>query len=280
MVMSFADVVPVALFPDGPWRWRVATRSTTDAAWLQIDPEDLPADVEEKARVFAQHPEDSLVSLPGSEGPCDEVFELVAQYLVDAGCSPLPDGPEPPLQRAALAIHEDLVVMQRRGDEWVMTAGAVCFPTGWSPAEYLGRSLAQIHSVVPRFDEIAVAVNRLFDRIRPGSVVWRPNWSVLATSELRLPAGRPRQTPATATVDDLYLRIERQTLRRLVAHPDAMVFTIRIHRWPLAEVVSAIDQGLLEALCTMPDDVADYKNLRVWREVLVRHLGPSFETGD
>lgn len=272
MTMSLTDVVPVPLFHDSPWRWRVATRSTSDEAWLQFDPDDLPADRREKVRVIAEHGRDAIVALPGSEGPAGEVLDLVNQALTSQGMAPVAEGSDPPLQRAALAIHEDLVLMERRDSEWVMTAGAVCFPTGWSPAENLGRSLAEIHSIVPRFDDISVAVHRLFDRIRPGAIVWRPNWSVVATPALRLPAGQERPIPETAGVDDLYLRIERQTLRRLVDHPDAALFTVRVHRWPLATVLTEIDQGLFATMQTMPTDVAEYKNLEAWRTTLMAYL--------
>ena len=49
-----------------------------------------------------------------------------------------------------------------------MTAGVVCFPTRWSPAAKIGRSMAQIHDPVPRYDTIAPAVDRLFEMGRAG----------------------------------------------------------------------------------------------------------------
>lgn len=272
MVMAFREVVPVSLFNNEPWRWRVATRNASKQGWLQFDMEDLHADLMEKAWVLSEHADDAVVSLPGSQGPAGEVLALVNQALADHNLPLVDDGPEPPLERAALRIHEDLMLMERKDDEWVMTAGAVCFPTGWSPAANLGRSLAGIHAVVPRFDDIALAVDRLFARLRPGSIVWRPNWSVVDTATLRLPAGQRRMDPQTTTVDDLHLRIERQTLRRLVEHPDAMVFTVRVHRWPLWSVLPELDLGLLQTLQTMPDDVANYKNLLAWRETLVEYV--------
>ena len=67
-------------------------------------------------------------------------------------------------------------------------------------------------------------------------------------------------------------RVERQTIRRLVSHPDAAVFTIRIHRWPLRDVLGQIDHALAVELRTMPTDVAVYKNLEEWRLELADRL--------
>ena len=50
--------------------------------------------------------------------------------------------------------------MERRNGAWVMTAGVVCFPTRWRPSEKIGRTMAAIHEPVPRYDDIATAVDR------------------------------------------------------------------------------------------------------------------------
>ena len=71
---------------------------------------------------------------------------------------------------------------------------------------------------------------------------------------------------------ELWLRVERQTLRRLVEHPDHLVFTVRVHRWLLADIVDQIDRALAAELRTMPSDIAVYKNLDGWRQELADHL--------
>jgi hypothetical protein len=175
---------------------------------------------------------------------------------------------------AARRIHEDLVVMERRDGAWVMTAGVVCFPTRWRPSEKIGHTMAVIHEPVPRYDDIATAVDRFFDRLQPGRLAWRANWSVVGDAALRLEAD-DRQAPRSLPADpdrDLLLRVERQTVRRLERTPDALVFTVRIHRWPLGEVLGEIDQALAAQLRALPVDVATYKNLDHWRHELAAHL--------
>jgi len=268
MVLPFAEVVPTTLFHAEPFRWRVASRALTTDAWLQFDPDDLANDLAEKARILAS-PADALVITPGSEAACEEVRELIA----DAVGEEL-EGPGHPLEVAARRIHEDLVVMERRNGAWVMTAGVVCFPTRWRPAEKIGRTMAVIHEPVPRYDDIATAVDRFFDRLQPGRLAWRANWSVVGDAALRLDAD-DRQAPASLPADpsrELLLRVERQTVRRLERTPDAIVFTIRIHRWPLGEVLEEIDQALAAELRALPTDVAIYKNLDDWRHELAAHL--------
>ncbi|MEM8706470.1 MAG: DUF3445 domain-containing protein [Actinomycetota bacterium] len=269
MPLTLAEVVPTRLFHDGPFRWRVASRAVAADQWLQFDASTLDDDLAEKRRILAA-PLDAFVTTPGSEAACAEVHDLVA---VACGGQRL-DPDVHPLLAAALRIHEDLVVMEKRDGAWTMTAGVVCFPTRWSPAEKVGKPMAAIHEPVPRYDEIGEAVERLFDRLQPGRIAWRPNWSVVGESALRLDVG-DRQAPAGMPTDpdhELHLRVERQTIRRLEHTPDALVFTIRIHRWPLHEVLEQIGAELAGELRLLPDDVAAYKNLDDWRLDLAAHL--------
>lgn len=274
MPLSFAEVVPVALFHDAAFRWRLATRALAPEAWLQFD--DNADDYRrEKDAVLRNHRADALATLPGSESAAGELADLVEGELRRL------DRPDPggradlhPIEWAARAVQEDLCLLERDEGGWRFTAAAVCFPTRWSPAEKVGLHLRAVHDPVPRYDEIADTVDRFFDRLRPGALAWRPNWSLVGDARLRLPAD-DRQAPAALpddVVDGLWLRIERQTVRRLVAHPDAAVFTIRIHRWPLRDVLAEIEHELAVELRTMPADVAIYKNLDEWRRELADRL--------
>ncbi|MEM9520568.1 MAG: DUF3445 domain-containing protein [Actinomycetota bacterium] len=274
MPLQLSAVVPTALFHDGPFRWRTVARRVGTDAWLQFDHDTLPTELAEKARILEQDRHDAVVMSPGAAAACAEVAQLVDEARVGNGLPGLVEDGRHPLERAARAVHEDLVVMQRSNAGWVMTAGVVCFPTRWSPADKIGRSMAAIHQPVPRYDTIAAAVDRLFDRLQPGVVVWRPNWSIVGDGALRLPV-QHRQAPVSMPSDpmtDLWLRVERQTLRRLVDHDDALVFTIRVHRWPLRVALDDVDTAMVAELRGLPDDVAVYKNLDSWRHELAAHL--------
>jgi hypothetical protein len=267
MSLPLSAVVSVALFHDGPFRWRTAIRRTDDTDWLQFDLETFDADVAEKARVLAADRDDAFVADDTSWEPSAEIEEWIDTARSAVGLQPIPGDERHPLERSALGCHEDLVLLHRRAEGWVMAAGAVCFPTRWSPAAKFGRSMAEIHAPVPGYGRIESAVERVLDRLRPDSVVWRPNWSLVGQADLRLPVDG-RQAPTTLPDDPasrLWLRVERQTLRRFSVHDDHIVFTIRIHRWPLGEVLEQIDRALISELRSMPDEVATYKNIEAWR---------------
>ena len=269
--LPLTAVIPVSLFHDGPFRWRTSTRRIIDAEWLQFDAQSIDADLAEKRRILRDHRDDAFVLVPGSDAACEEVADLVSAALKTENRPPLAPDDRHPLERAARCVHEDLVVLRRQSEGWMMTAGVVCFPTRWSPAAKIGRSMAEIHGPVPRYQSVAATVDRLFDRLRPGAIVWRPNWSLVGDGDLRLPVEN-RQAPTVLPRDprrNLWLRAERQTVRRLSDNDDHILFTIRIHRCRLAEVFDEIEAALISELRALPDDVAAYKNLEEWRDELV-----------
>lgn len=274
MPLSLAEVVPVHLFHDGPFKWRLATRALASADWLQFD-DGVDEYLREKERVLRVHGDDAVAWQAGSEAPSSEVAELIEHEVVARGrAMPERGMSEHPLVWACRAVQEDLCVLERGSNGWIFSAAAVCFPTRWSPAAKVGLGLTEVHEPVPRYDTIATTVERFFDRLRPGAMAWRPNWSIVGDGRLRLPAN-DRQAPAQ--LDDepersLWLRVERQTIRRLVDHPDAIVFGVRIHRWPLASAIAGVEQAVAAELRSMPEDVAAYKNLEQWRHHLARRL--------
>ena len=261
MALRFDEVVSHPPF-EAPFAWRMGVRALDPAAWLQPD-DARDDDLALKETLRAAVPQEVLAWLPDAAAASREVLGLVEADLARRGL-PSPAAGDHPIDTAARGIQEDLCVMEHRAGRWILTAGSVSFPTRWELSSKIGRSLAEIHSPVPRYaTELGATVDRFFDRMAPGTLVSRLNWSVVGSSERRLPPVE-RQAPADAPADvgrDLYLRIERQTLRRLVDHP-AVCFGIRIHVWPVSEVVESVDRVRTAAMLrSLPDDVAVYKNL-------------------
>jgi len=170
-----------------------------------------------------------------------------------------------PVDAAARLIQEDLCLMTRRGGEWVLGAASVCFPSRWSLADKIGRSLSAIHEPVPGYeDALGRATESFFDRLRPEGPMWRLNWTLLGDPSLHQPRAGGGQLQ-----DRVWFRVERQTLRRLSA-TEALAFTIRTYVTPLGEVVDArpdVAAALLVALSDLPEAVTTYKG---WREVVPR----------
>ena len=188
------------------------------------------------------------------------------------------DDPDP-VVRAASIVQEDLCVLEKLDSEWILTSACVCFPSRWSLASKIGTSMDVIHAPIPLYDsKLARPVNLFFDRLTPEKPVWRLNWSVLDTDELSLtdPAER-RADSGVTSIDDLWFRVERQTLRRL-PHSGAVIFTIRTYVDQLSAVLEGHPhrrEALQVALDTIDSETAVYKGwghfLDVLRADLVRH---------
>ena len=108
---------------------------------------------------------------------------------------PAPDPALPALMRAALTVPDDLVVMRRTEAGWVLAAAALHFPSAWRLSEKIGRPLHAVHEPVPGYAEgtrNAALIERMLDRLPPGTIVARGNWSLHAEGALHLPVCRAR----------------------------------------------------------------------------------------
>ena len=220
----------------GPPYSKMGTHSLSLDEWLVVD-EQRDADLAAKHDLLEHSDPIVFAAEPGSEAPADELLGLVEQWLTSRGVRlPSRAGDRHPLIEAARLVQEDLVVMQRIDDQWVLAAGVVCFPTHWSVADKVGLPLDGIHAPVAHYErELRARVDRFHDRLDPDRPAWRRNWFVLPTNELHLP-GFGHQLHAGASIESdgspMWIRSERQTLRRL-ARTDAIVFTIRVQQAPL-----------------------------------------------
>ncbi|MBV0912917.1 heme-dependent oxidative N-demethylase family protein [Anianabacter salinae] len=208
-----------------------------DGEWLIVD-DAFAAQMAERERLVAEARDKVIAALPGSEPACAELLEVV---LEDLGRRPdfavaservtRPDGVEvaihreDPLGSLARLVQEDLCLMEAQGDEHVLTAAVLCFPSSWTLAQKIGRPLTGIHTPVRVYDEdVARRVQRLFDGIRAGQPLWRVNVLPYDTAALFTPqreeARRPRPSEAAP-----FIRSERQSLIRLPVS-GAVVFAI------------------------------------------------------
>ncbi|MGB8622431.1 MAG: DUF3445 domain-containing protein, partial [Paracoccaceae bacterium] len=148
-----------------------------------------------------------------------------------------PDGVTVPLDRDAPLLtlgrlcQEDFCILQPgAGGEHVLTGAILCFPASWTLAEKFMRPLIRIHKPVPPYDDgIARRVQRLFDAVRPGQVLWRANAHFYEEPALFAP--RPEAAPRSkVTGEPPYLRSERQCVLRL---PKTGAGVFSIHTWML-----------------------------------------------
>lgn len=219
---------------------RMGLSRVAEREWLFPDP-----DLATRARTFAAHP-GSILIRPEAEAAAREAAAAVG---VTGG-----------LTEAAHAVWEDLCLLQPLGPDgmYVLTAGALAFPTDWHLAEKIGLPVAAIHAPIHGYaEQLADAVDHALATLRAGPVFGRTNWFVVASADWRyLPDDDPATRFAHVTPDNagdtLFVRCERQTLRRL-PQSGAILFTIGVAVAPLAALSPAVVQRVAAGIAAQPD---------------------------
>lgn len=189
---------------------------------------------------------------------------------------------EHPLVIASLQVQEDLCVMTKIDDQWVLTAAVVCFPSRWDLTTKIGTNLHDIHAPVPHYEErIGSATDVMFDKFTADRPVWRINWTILDSPDLYQPASSHSSEAIQASdtsdagqissqeklanlssfAESTFLRIERQTLRVLPKSGDVL-FTIRTYVDSLANVAKNYPdfrEKLSATLAGVSDETKRYK---------------------
>lgn len=278
--------------------FQIGIRPLELADWIEVD-ERLAADLAEKERVAAAHPGAVFLAEAGTEAAQAEVLQLLSEHLVErypdiyrrSGKAieilparrrvPLETGGEP-LRLAAQLVQEDLVLTRRDDAGWRLVAASLSFPSSWSLREKFGQLLHDVHRPVPGFGPAtrnAQLMTRMFDNARPEMPMVRWNWSLYGDDRLYHPETADphalRFGPGERA-HAVFLRVERQTLRRLPGSQD-MLFTIRIHVDPLATLEQHPDAGpiaaaLIDQLEALTPEQLDYKGLTLERDRLIRRL--------
>jgi len=223
-----------APFLDAPPDFAIGLRPIDEDAWLEggeADPQ-VRKDV-----LFATVRDTVWGEIVGSRAGQEEALATVRA----AGVAVDESGDLPPLYRAARVLADDLCLMAPRDGVWRLCALSLSSPTFFTAAGVLGRNLAELHGPVPAFGERFLArVERIFNGLRDGLILERRNWTVVNSDALFTPDPAPirariGEIAASQAGERLYIRIERQTLRRLPATGSAL-FTIRVRLFPLAEL--------------------------------------------
>ena len=167
----------------------------------------------------------------------------------------------------------DFVILDRTAAHQVR-GGCVCFPSGWSLREKIGKSLFLTHAPVPGLnDDLGTNISKLLSRIDAGQFFQRTNWGLTGAAELdQHPRHRIPAIAAEADPQSVYLRIEWQVLTAIAEA--ALLFGIRVFHVTITEVRQSPELALRLArnLETMPDAVAQYKRLDQCRGGLVKYL--------
>jgi hypothetical protein len=281
-------------FLDGPWRLAMGIKALDLEEWVEID-EHFAVQLAERKRLLDDQRSAVLGELPESRPGQRELLKLLLDHLprrfpeqfqrVDGRIENRVTGERfvlaawegAPLELMGRLVQEDLCLMQRGDAGYRLVAAVLCFPAHWRLADKLGRPLQVIHEPVPGFGErLADPVDRFFASIQVARPVWRVNWSLVDAPTLFRPPehrGNPRPISAERAGRQLWLRVERQTLRRLPRSGD-VVFGIHTCVDPLEDAIDSPQaaQALAARICEMPDAMARYKSILPIRAPLLAWL--------
>nr|WP_297078322.1 GNAT family N-acetyltransferase [Thermoleptolyngbya sp. M55_K2018_002] len=297
---------PATYFPfaDGRWQMRLGLRSLSLDHWIEID-DQYERYLQRKRELLSERHAEVFAALPGSDAAQQDVLNLLADHLprrfpqwftqagdrlinhltgetwtVGNGGEMAPQSwRECPLDLAGRWVQEDLLVLLPSAEgTYRLVAGSLCFPLYWRLADKLGRPLGQIHAPVPGYDKtLERPMDNFFARLQPDHPGYRFNWSIVDTPELFLGVQRSHPVPTDLTPDNagdrLWIRVERQTVRRL-PQSGGVLFTVRTYTYPLAMLQQYPEAaaGLVRAIAQMPPDMQRYKSLAPIRPAIEGYL--------
>ena len=269
-VASFlATPIPDEILPQvigENFRHRLGTFPVEITNWLPRDAEtDLTIAL--KKKLLASRRDEVVGFKVGGEAVAEEAALLVSQW---AGVELSSTGINALVEASSL-VADDLAVLQPvksadGNEKLLLTAAVVCCPSRWTLAEKIGHDMLTVHAPVAKYAEhVGAAVDNYFQRITVEKPVWRSNWIIQDHPALFQPVIPPG--PLLENPQDLWIRMERQTLRRL-PETGGILFTIRGYQQPLPEYLSRnkdIASNLRILLERLPDDVAQYKSVYYYR---------------
>lgn len=251
---------------------KMLTRALGDD-WLVAD-QFRPMELALRTRLLDEQHDLTFAMNPSAESAAAETRELVDQWLIDKGFPPTPTGYHP-LEAAGRSVQEDLCLMVKRDGAWHLDGAVLCFPSFWSLAEKFGRATVDVHQGVAHYDhDLAPRVDRFFDRMRAGQIVWRRNLSVKPYPLLFVPLPKRAQPVGDlSTTDDgspFWLRSEWQTLQ-LLPRSGAILFTIKLQLAPAQVLMERRDRAadLLAMYRSWDDEMVRYK-------IAANNLAPGF----
>ena len=263
-----------------------------------------------KRQLLAELPTYYYQALPGYETAQWDVVEIVLQNLVQFApdqFSLRQDGnhwqwanhllneettftfddattlPNDPLDWVGRQVQEDLIVLS--GDDATLVAGQLCFANDWCLDEKIGLPFWQIHApITPIVEPMMRAAQKLMERLPVGRPVWRTNWSVKISDQLDMTSRHtsvlkqtladrlPTLTPETIG-DQLYVRIERQTLTRL-PRSGAILFGIHTYQNLLAHEAADPERAkrMAQVFSTTPPAMLEYKSMSDFLPALLTYL--------
>ena len=249
---------------------KVGLEPIEEADWLEID-NLFDSEIELKKKLYESYYKEIHQELDLSLKSQQELLEMLKTYLNQYHPNHKFTTTETsaPLKNASLMVQEDLVLMLPKKEKYFLGAASLCAPSNWSLKEKFNGSLLELHKDVPSYEkEIGNRVNNLFNKLPNDRIFQRFNWSIYEEATLFQPAKNKSFVERSKTItnknagDRLFIRVERQTIRRL-PETKAIAFTIRVHVDPLSSIKDDLSlvRDLKKALKNLSEGMKRYKSL-------------------
>ncbi|KAF9262193.1 hypothetical protein L218DRAFT_960587 [Marasmius fiardii PR-910] len=228
--------------------------------WLELE-STYRERVAQRTALHAQHGKAIINALPGSELACRELMEMVIQFL----CIRYPNyfqydhrsgmfvnrildtatdtNKIHPLIFLNENVPEDFLIPMEdpKTGLYVLRAGVSCSAVGWNLGTKIGKPLHEIHAPVPDYAEkMKFSMDRFFSKMPCDKPIQRGSWGLEDGQPLFLLPGSheliTRQTKQRPDlkVEDIHLRVDWQTLRRL-PRSRAIVFNFKALFTPMTD---------------------------------------------
>lgn len=279
--MNFA-----ALFPDADYRFHMRFDRGTIASFLSPS-SDYIGNIAERGRWLTSAADNHVGLLAEGVPLLNETIQFVREHTsfqseefetISKSDSPLLRC----LQLGTVLEPDFLLLKPGASGEFHLCGGCVCFPSSWSLSSHIGRSVREIHDLVPGLNSAhGMRIDRFLANLKPGVSWERCNWGISRSPELNQHPDRnlPR-LDASVELGEVWLRIEHQSFMAL---PDTggVLFAIRIVVRPLREIREdpSILSAFVRALRTMPEEMARYKRISVARLRILELLLPPSRKG-
>lgn len=280
--MSANPAAPYLPFDGGRFRLMMGLMPLPAAGWIERD-HNLARDLAAKRELLETRRGEVFAALPEAARPAAELLERLVDHLLrhhaevfsrkgdrlsNGATGEEWDLARPalhPLDLAGRLVQEDICLLEPLRDTCRLVGASLCSPARWRLADKIGRALGEVHDPVPGYaDKLARPVDRFFAALASERPVWRLNWGIVDDPAPFQPVAG--QAPGQATTDTagqrLWLRVERQTLRRLPA-TGAVAFTIRTHITRLDDAIRSAQAAaeLAAAVRDMSEEMRRYKRI-------------------
>ncbi|KAK7440231.1 hypothetical protein VKT23_017173 [Stygiomarasmius scandens] len=249
--------------PYRPFRWayhqNMSLKKMEPDWWIELE-STYRERVAQRKVLQEKYGKKIIDNLPGSELACRELMEMVIQFICirypnqfkfDAETGILYNGilkteantkEMHPLEVLNANVPEDFLITMEdpKTGLYKMVAGVSCSSLGWNVGSKIGKPLQEIHGPVPDYKEkMAFSMDRFFSKMPCDKPIQRGSWGLEIGQPLWLQDDDPhfklRETQSPdLKVNDIYLRVDWQTLRRL-PRSRAIVFNFKALFTPMTE---------------------------------------------